>query len=33
MPEAPPKASPLRAAFDRLTTEIDTCCRDERLAA
>jgi hypothetical protein len=33
MPEVPPMPSPLRAAFDRLTTEIDTCCRDERLAA
>src|SRR5664279_2043215 len=33
MPEAPPIASPLRAAFDRLTTAIDTCCRKERLAA
>jgi hypothetical protein len=33
MPEAPPIASPLRAAFDRLTTAIDTCCREERLAA
>jgi hypothetical protein len=33
MPEAPPIASPLRAAFDRLTTEIDTCCREERLTA
>src|SRR6202000_233821 len=27
MPEVPPMPSPLRAAFDRLTTEIDTCCR------
>ena len=33
LPEVPPMPSPLRAAFDRLTTEIDTCCRDERLAA
>jgi hypothetical protein len=33
MPEAPPISSPLRAAFDRLTTEIDTCCKQERLAA
>ena len=33
MPEVPPMPSPLRAAFDRLTTEIDACCRDERLAA
>jgi hypothetical protein len=33
MPEAPPIASPLRAAFDRLITEIDTCCKEQRLAA
>jgi len=33
MPEAPPIASPLRAAFDRLTAEIDACCMEERLAA
>jgi hypothetical protein len=33
MPEVPPLASPLRAAFDRLTTEIHACCREERLAA
>ena len=33
MPEALPIASPLRAAFDRLTTAIDTCCNEERLAA
>ena len=33
MPEAPPIASPLRAAFDRLTSEIDACCKEERLAA
>jgi hypothetical protein len=32
-PEAPPVFSPLRAAFDRLATEIDTCCKEERLAA
>jgi hypothetical protein len=33
MPEAPPIASPLRAAFDRLTSQIDLCCKQERLAA
>jgi hypothetical protein len=33
MPEAPPIASPLRAAFDRLTSEIDACCKQERVAA
>ena len=33
IPEAPPIASPLRAAFDRLATEIDACCKEERLAA
>jgi DNA-binding IclR family transcriptional regulator len=33
MPEAPPIAFSLRAAFDRLTSEIDACCREERLAA
>jgi hypothetical protein len=33
MPEAPPTASPLRAAFDRLTSEIDACCKEERPAA
>ena len=33
MPEVPPIASPLRAAFDRLTAEIDACCVAERLAA
>jgi hypothetical protein len=32
-PQAPPIASSLRAAFDRLTTEIDACCSEERLAA
>jgi hypothetical protein len=33
MPKAPPISSPLRAAFDRLTTEIDACCKEKRLAA
>jgi hypothetical protein len=33
IPEAPPIASSLRAAFDRLATEIDACCKEERLAA
>ena len=33
MPTAPPLAYPLRAAFDRLNSEIDACCEEERLAA
>jgi hypothetical protein len=33
MPEAPPIPSTLRTAFDRLTSEIDACCKQERLAA
>src|SRR3954469_9317405 len=33
MPQAPPQASPLRVAFDRLNSEIDACCEKERLAA
>ena len=33
MPQAPPVASALRAAFDRLNSEIDSCCEEERLAA
>jgi len=33
MPTAPPLRSPLRKAFDRLTTEIDTCCEEQRLVA
>jgi len=33
MPQAPPVSSPLRAAFDRLTSEINACCREEKLAA
>ena len=33
MPEALPLASRLRTAFDRLTVEIDACCKEERLAA
>jgi hypothetical protein len=32
MPPAPPQASPLRVAFDRLNSEIDACCEKERLA-
>ena len=30
---APPPATELRAAFDRLNREIDACCEDQRLAA
>jgi hypothetical protein len=33
MPQAPPQASPLRVAFDRLNSEIDACCEKERLAS
>jgi hypothetical protein len=33
MPEAPPITSSLRVAFDRLESEIDACCNQERLAA
>jgi hypothetical protein len=33
MPQAPPNASALRAAFDRLNSEIDSCCEDQKLAA
>jgi hypothetical protein len=33
MPESPPLTSRLRAAFDRLTVEIDACCKKQRLAA
>ncbi len=33
MPDAPPVKSALRAAFDRLESEIDVCCNEERLAA
>ena len=33
MPAGPPGDSPLRAAFDRLQTEIDRCCEEEDLAA
>src|SRR3954449_12794635 len=29
MPQAPPQASPLRVAFDRLNSEIDACCEKE----
>jgi len=31
MPVGPPRGSPLRAAFDRLQTEIDRCCEEEKL--
>jgi hypothetical protein len=31
--EAPPVSTPLRAAFDRLTAQIDACCQEERLVA
>jgi hypothetical protein len=30
---APPTATPLRLAFDRLTATIDACCQEERLVA
>ena len=30
---APPTATPLRVAFDRLNAAIDTCCLEERLVA
>ena len=33
MPEAPPINSALRTAFDRLKSEIDACCEEQRLAA
>ena len=33
MPAGPPGDSPLRAAFDRLQTEIDRCCEEETLVA
>ena len=33
MPAAPPYPSALRAAFDRLESEIHVCCEKERLAA
>jgi hypothetical protein len=33
MPEAPPAHSALRLAFDRLKSEIDACCEDQRLVA
>jgi hypothetical protein len=33
MPEAPPGNSALRLAFDRLISEIDHCCEDQRLVA
>jgi hypothetical protein len=31
MPESPPANSTLRLAFDRLKSEIDACCEDQRL--
>jgi len=33
MPQAPPIASSWRAAFDRLNSEIDACCEEQKLAA
>ena len=33
MLEAPPVNTALRLAFDRLKSEIDACCEDQRLAA
>ena len=33
MPAGPPGNSPLRAAFDRLQSEIDRCCEDQKLVA
>jgi hypothetical protein len=33
MPAGPPRDSPLRAAFDRLQSEIDRCCEDQKLVA
>jgi hypothetical protein len=33
MPQGPPIQSTLRAAFDRLSAEIDICCEEQRLAA
>jgi hypothetical protein len=33
MPQAPPITSTLRTAFDRLESEIDTCCKEQRLVA
>src|ERR1700676_4229420 len=33
MPQAPPIASALPTAFDRLESEIDACCEEVRLAA
>jgi len=31
--QSPPSDSSLRAAFDRLQTEIDRCCQEQKLAA
>jgi hypothetical protein len=33
IPQAPPASSALRAAFDRLNSAIEACCKDQRLAA
>ena len=33
MPGGPPGASSLRDAFDRLQSEIDRCCAEEKLVA
>jgi hypothetical protein len=33
MPVGPPGDSPLRAAFDRIQTEIDRCCEEQKLVA
>jgi hypothetical protein len=33
LPKAPPVRTPLRAAFDRLTAEIDASCEEQRLVA
>jgi hypothetical protein len=33
MPQASPTPSALHTAFDRLNTQIDACCQEQRLAA
>jgi hypothetical protein len=33
MPQAPPMTSALRVVFDRLESEINACCNEQRLAA
>ena len=33
LPKAPPISSALRPAFDRLNSEIDLCCEQQRLVA